>query len=165
MTTHQMSEFLSPSSLPNCLTRSSLGHTRRIRNKPEYNSQRLLNDPGTQTFCAPLPSFQQFAQLRSSAGFYSSNIFTVLKKSPQKDLACSRTSSRRPPASSTCARSTSPTTAPPGLTGRNQFCYKELTNVSGVIMSVQQGDSSLSMLAWQAILWEGRKAAQLELQL
>ena len=32
-------------------------------------------------------------------------------------------------------------------------------------MSVQQGDSSLSMLAWQAILWEGRKAAQLELQL
>ena len=78
---------------------------------------------------------------------------------------CSRTSSRRPPASSTCARSTSPTTAPPGRTGRNQFCYKKLTNVSCVLMSVQQGDSSLSMLAWQAILWERRKAAQLELQL
>ena len=81
-----MSESLSLFSLPNYLTRSSLGHTRHIRKKPEYNSQRLLNDPGTQTFCAPLPSFQQFAQLRSSAGFYNSNIFTVLKKSPQKDL-------------------------------------------------------------------------------
>ena len=33
------------------------------------------------------------------------------------------------------------------------------------MMSVQQGDSGLSMLAWQAILWEGREAAQLELQL
>ena len=120
MTTHQMSEFLSPFSLPNYLTRSSLGHTRRIRKKPEYNSQRLLNDPGTQTFCAPLPSFQQFAQLRSSAGFNSSNTSTVLKNKSlgRSWQTCSRTSSRRPPASSTCARSTSPTTAPPGLTGR-----------------------------------------------